>query len=181
MISVLVFAILLFTITTTRSVNNSMCKRTVFLEKILLVHVPHVLPSKKIALKNPEAYNIEHLTEVALAELGGYKFVDEEGYDFTDFSDCKTTSTNSKTNIVTINSIENKIGALRIICYNHNKQDLDYFFVPANKLHLVALPCYGKNSHKQRIRAKYNVAGDHYNQFEQYRVTDFVTLAQAKG
>jgi hypothetical protein len=139
-----------------------------------------MLPKSNIALKHPEIYNIERLTELALAKLGGYKFVDEEGYDFTDFSDCKTTSTNAKTNKLEIGSIETKIGALRIICYNYVKQDLDYFYVPSDKVQQVKSPCYGNNSHKQRIQASYNVAGDHYNKFEQYRVADFVTLAQAK-
>jgi len=119
--------------------------------------------------------------KIALAKVGGYEFVDAEGYDFTDFSDSKTASTNPNTNVVTISSIENKIGALRITCYNHVKQALDYFFVPSNKLHTVALACYGKNSHKQRIIARYNEAGDHYNQFEKFRIADFVTLAQTKG
>lgn len=161
-----------------------MCKNTVFLKTIIFKYLPELFPtasSKKEALTYPAAFNIEHLTEVALAKLGGYSFVDEEGYDFTDFSDSKTTSTNAKTNVLTVGSIENKIGALRITCYNHVKQALDYFFVPAHKLPQVALACHGKQSHKQRILARYNAKNDHYNQFEEYRVADFVTLAQLKG
>ena len=161
-----------------------MCKSTTLLKNVIFKHLSDMFPtetSRRQALKYPKVFNVEHLTEIALAKVGGYEFVDAEGYDFSDFSDSKTTSTNPNTNVVTISSIENKIGALRITCYNHVKQALDYFFVPSNKLHTVALACYGKNSHKQRIIARYTEAGDHYNQFEKFRIADFVTLAQTKG
>jgi hypothetical protein len=47
----------------------------------------------------PKVIDVENLVEHALARLGGYQFVDEEGRDFNDVddSDSKTSSVNVKT------------------------------------------------------------------------------------
>jgi len=160
-------------------------KNQVFLENFIFRTLPEVFPtsdSRQFALAHSNVYNIEHLTEIALSRASGeYDFVDGEGYDFTDYSDSKTTSINAKTRVVTVGSIENKIGALRICCFNPFRNSVDFFFVSKQQVSNVALPCYGKNSFKQRILARYNAEQDHYNQFEQYRVTDFETLAKQKG
>lgn len=162
-----------------------MCKNKTFLKNILFVYLPDIFLDERmqqVALEHPYGYNVERLTELALARVGGYEFVDGDGYDFyPDFSDCKTTTVNENTHVVTIGGVENKIGALRICCYNYLKESVDFFFIPKEKLQEVASPCYGKDSHKKRILAKYNAVKDHYNQFEQYRVKDFETLAKSSG
>ena len=81
-------------------------------------------------IKHNDIFNIERLVEESLAAAGGYDFVDAEGYDFTDYSDSKTTSVNQKTYHVEVNGVETKIGALRITAYNPFKDSADYFFVP---------------------------------------------------
>ena len=157
-----------------------MNKNTTFLKNIIFKYLPENFPtatSQKLALQFPQAYNVEHLTEIALAKVGGYDFVYASGYDFSDYSDSKTTSVNYNTKVIEIMSVENKIGSLRICCYNLFKNCVDYFFVPKENVKEVAERCYGKQKHKQRIKARYNTKKDSYTKLEKYRVKDFTTLA----
>ncbi|MDC0863057.1 hypothetical protein OAP74_01125, partial [bacterium] len=65
-----------------------MNKNTTFLKNIIFKYLPENFPtatSQKLALQFPQAYNVEHLTEIALAKVGGYDFVDASGYDFSDY------------------------------------------------------------------------------------------------
>lgn len=132
-------------------------------------------------LKKAQHFNIPSLIEQSLAAVGGYDFIDAEGYDFSDYSDSKTVSINPTTGRATIGSVENKIGALRVIVYNPIKNGIDYFFVPADEVAYCKGPCYGKTDHKERIRFSYSkVAEDSYGWFEDYRVDSFEELAKCK-
>lgn len=137
----------------------------------------------RMALADPEMFNVERLIEHTLAHTGDMQFVDAEGYDFLPCkSDSKTVSVNVNTCKAEISSVETKIGALRIVCYNPLKDAADYFYVPANCVKYVKQPCYGNNSHKERIQFSYSKKGyDNYGKFETYRVKSFLALAKAKG
>ena len=126
-----------------------------------------------------DSFNVERLIEESLAAVGPYRFVDEEGYDFTDFSDSKTTTINANTRTGTIGSVETKIGALRITAYNPFKDAADYFYVSKRDMKYVKSPCYGNNDHKERILFRWTEKGDNYNMFEDYRVRSFEELARA--
>ena len=134
---------------------------------------------QKFGLEMPERFNIERLIEETLAAVGPYRYVDEEGYDFTDYSDSKTTTINANTRVGTINSVETKIGALRITAYNPFKESADYFYVSKRDMKYVKSPCYGVNDHKERIKFTYSSRGDAYGMFEDYRVNSFEDLARA--
>lgn len=159
-----------------------MCKEAVFLEKIMFVYLPEYFPTKKVrdfALKNPKVYNIEHLTELALARYGNYEFVDGDGYDFTDFSDSKTGTIAVYDNCCAIGSVENKIGAIRLCVYNPYHNDVDFFFLPAHAVNRIKEPAHGKTKHKERMRSSYNVGLNRYSKYEPYRLKTFVELATA--
>lgn len=162
-----------------------MSKNLVFMRDIVCLYHPEFCKSSELrryGLKHNDIFNIERLIEESLAALGGYDFVDAEGYDFTDHSDSKTTSVNQKTYHVTVGSVEAKIGALRITAYNPFKDAADYFFVPRRELRNVKSPCYGVNAYKERIKFSYSsVKKDYYGWFEDYRVGSFKELAIAKG
>ena len=162
-----------------------MSKESVFMTEIITQYHPDFVTSrdmKKAGLSRPDYFNVEFLVEESLAAIGGYKYVDMEGYDFSDYSDSKTTTVNANTGVVTIGSVETKIGALRITAYNPFKQSTDFFFVPATDVSRVKLPCYGNNSHKERILFTYSKKyHDDYGYFEEFRVKDFPSLACAKG
>jgi hypothetical protein len=134
---------------------------------------------QKFGLEMPERFNIERLIEETLAAVGPYRYVDKEGYDFTDYSDSKTTTINANTRVGTIGSVETKIGALRITAYNPFKEAADFFYDSKRDLKYVKSPCYGVNDHKERIVFTYSSKSDAYGMFEDYRVKDFRELACA--
>ena len=158
------------------------CKNTVFLRDIIFEHLPELFPTKssrQLALKTPKAFNVEHLVEIALerASTGSYEFVDRDGYDFTDFSDSKTATISSSEQRCTVNSLENKIGAIRLCVYNGYRDKVDYFFFDTDAVSRLGEPSYGKHAYKVRMRSGYNVYADTYSKFEPYRVATFSELA----
>ena len=156
-------------------------KQQTFLRDVIIPTLSDLFPTEAIrsyALANPFIYNIEHLIELCLAKLGGYSFVDEAGYDFTDFSDSKTTTVNKDTRIFEIGSVENKIGSLRICAFNSISDSIDYFYLTQEELRIYETRCAGYNSHKTRLRGRWNEKYDHYNMFERFRVKSFEELAK---
>jgi hypothetical protein len=131
---------------------------------------------RKYGMKHPDIFDIAKLVEQSLSAVGPYAFVDEEGYDFSDYSDSKTVSINARSRKAEINSVETKIGALRITAYNPFKDSVDYFYVPKSRMTYVKMPCYGTNSHKERIVFSY-CKGSDYGYMEEFRQQDFVGLA----
>ena len=160
-----------------------MSKNLVLMRDIVCVYPPESRKSadlRRYGIKHKDTFNIERLVEESLAAVGPYEFVDEEGYDFTDYSDSKTTTVNINTRRGEIGSVETKIGALRITAYNPFKDAADYFFVPKNDMYRVKTACYGVHSHKERIQFMYSKQyEDDYGWFEDYRVKNFEALALA--
>ena len=159
-----------------------MSKSLVLMRDVICIYHPEFRVSKDLrayGMKHSDIFNIERLIEESLAAVGPYEFVDEEGYDFTDLSDSKTTTINANTRTGTIGSVETKIGALRITAYNPFKQSADYFYVSKRNVKYVKSPCYGNSDHKERILFKWSEKGDTYNMFEDYRVKSFEDLARA--
>ena len=142
-------------------------------------------------IKHNEIFNIERLIEESLAALGGYDFVDAEGYDFNDihYSDSKTVSVinnggATQTKVIIIQSVENKIGSLRVTIYNPFKKGIDFLYIPKKDVQRLMenTGTTGTASKlKQRIRTSWNPERDDYNKLEQYRVGSFKELARAKG
>jgi hypothetical protein len=155
-------------------------KNYVLLRDIVTVYHPDFSTDKKlkkIALSNPDYFNVERLVEVSLAHIGGYKFVDEFGYDFDDYTDSKTTSVQPSGKCIDIGSVECKIGSLRVTIYNPFKHALDYMFIPKSDVPTLKVFNYGKNSQKERIRTTWNQKNDSYNCLEQYRLSSFIEMA----
>lgn len=123
--------------------------------------------------------NVERLVEETMAYVGKYNFVDEDGRDFDDplDSDSKTVSVRKSGNKVTISSVENKIGALRVVVFNHNTDGLDYFFIPLDDIKTLSKFASGKNSYKKIIESQYNLTKKTYARLEDYRASSFEELA----
>jgi len=149
---------------------------------VISIYHPEFRISKDLrayGIKNPDIFNTERLIEESLAAVGPYEFVDESGYDFTDYSDSKTTTVAEYDNVMAIGSVESKIGALRITIYNPHKQALDYMYMPYRDWQRLKECSYGKSEHKERLRVRWNARNDHYNSFENFRVKSFEDLARA--
>jgi hypothetical protein len=163
-------------------------KELVLMRDVIVKYHPEFVNSRtlrRIGLEQPSRFNIPFLIEEALAHVGNMQFVDADGYDFLpDYSDSKTVSVNPLRYSLEINSVENKIGALRITAYNPLKGangSTDFFFVPQKDLQNLKRDCYGVSSHKERLvwsySKKYN---DDYGFMEDYRLKDFEELAMAR-
>jgi len=155
---------------------------------IVCIYHPEFRKSRSLrmrGLKNPKMFNIEHLIEESLAAVGGYDFVDEAGYDFLpDYSDSKTVTVvnNGQTKVIIIQSVENKIGSLRVTIYNPYKNSIDFMYIPKKDVQywMENTGTTGSaNKIKQRIRTSWNLERDDYNKLEQYRVGSFKELALA--
>ena len=161
-----------------------MSKQRILMQKLITEYHPDFKNSqdlRNIGLAKPELFNVERLVEEALAYNGSYEFVDQDGYDFSDFSDSKTSTVAEYDRVMAIGSVESKIGALRITIYNPFKQDLDYMYMPREYVQMYKEANYGKSEHKERLRVTWNAKQDHYNSFEQFRCNNFLELAQAQG
>ena len=124
-------------------------------------------------IDNWQHFNTEHLTEVAMARVGGYEFIDENHYDNSDYSDTKTTSiarainkrTNASSYRISIGNVVSKRGSvakygdLRVVMYNPCWDRLDYYFLPKAEWD-PGLREYG-DANKDKIRATYNPDLDH--------------------
>ena len=160
---------------------KNLTKNEVLMRDVIIKYHPEFRKSASLreqGMKHPDMFNIEYLVEQSLAAVGPYEFVDEAGYDFTDFSDSKTVTVNAKTGNTCIRSVEAKIGALRIVAFNAITGETDYFFVPKNEVKKIKKPSSGKKSvGKEKIEFTYSTYSVGYGKFDQYRVSTFKDLA----
>ena len=101
-----------------------MSKSLVLMRDVVCVYHPQFSKSKDLreyGMNHPDIFNIERLVEESLAAIGPYDFVDEAGYDYSDYSDSKTATVAIYDNVLAIGSVESKIGALRVTIYNPHK------------------------------------------------------------
>lgn len=159
-----------------------MCKDLVLLRDVINVYHPAFKSNRKLqeyALYSPSSFRVERLIEECLAAVGGYNFVDEAGRDFDDAvnSDSKTLTVNPTRRVAELGAIENKIGSLRITIYNPHKDRADFMYLTYAEWNLYKNSCYGKNQEdKSRLQMSWSKE-DHYNMFEQFRLTTFEELA----
>lgn len=171
-----------------------MSKHKLFMEQIVCKYHPEFKASKDLqmyGMKHAEIFNIERLIEESLASVGGYDFVDEDGRDFNCAynSDSKTVSVvnnggASQSKVIIIQSVENKIGSLRVTIYNPFNNSVDFMYIPKKGVQnlMENTGTSGtENKIKQRIRTSWNEHRDDYNKLEQYRVASFEELATARG
>ena len=156
-------------------------KHDVLFEKVLFNFHPVFCTNDAKLMVNTygtDIFNVEKLAEQACASVGGYNFVGGAGQDFDDIenSDLKTVSVNPNTGVAELASISAKIGTLRIMIYNPFVQDIHYFYMTFEQWTAIATKCYSDGNGDMRLRFQYSADG-HYNQFEKFRVDNFVTLA----
>lgn len=137
-------------------------------------------------LDHLEYYNIPRLVEETMAITGGYKFVDEQHFDFSDGTECKTSSVNpiGKLETPTSHSCEitntisrggvTKSGDLRVVIYNAVTDSLEYFFIPQSDI--LGLSCKSPNR-MGKISCTYNSKKNKINMLEQYRCETFFEVA----
>ena len=119
----------------------------------------------------------------------GLKYVDEDHYDFDDYSDSKTASISRNPRINTTNIFEGyisgvssgggnfKVGALRCVLFNPHHDSLSYYFFPGGKWeHLVTSFYAGRGT----LKFTYNIKKNHIKKIEDFQVSCFEELALAR-
>lgn len=169
-----------------------MNKDSKLLKEIVFNYHPmfkHSTTLQEAAIIDPSIFNVERLIEQSLAAEGGYNFVDEFGYDFDDecLSDSKTVTVvnnggRNQSKVIIIGNVHTKIGSLRVTIYNPYSNKIDYMYIPQRAVRILK-ENNGSQSReagpKERIRATWNERYDHYNRLEEFRVPNFVALANA--
>ena len=163
-----------------------MSKNLVLMRDVICVYHPKFIENpllRNIGIADPNFFNVERLVEECLAAIGPYDFIDAAGYDYTDFSDSKTTTVipDGKSKSAVVNGVENKIGGLRITIYNPFKNCVDFMYIPHKQVQLLKEPCYGRSGgSKEKLRIRWNQKNDHYNSFTRFQLKTFEDLALAK-
>jgi len=165
----------------TKVSNMYLNKEQLILQDIASVYLPRYHGRKKELVRHWQDYNAERLVELAMAQVGGYDYVDAAYYDFSDYSDAKTASIGLDA-VATVGHIlgrgregQPKVGDLRVVLFNPFKHRLEYYFMP--KAGWESIREYGKaNAHK--LRASYNVDHEYILKWRKWRVADFETLAK---
>lgn len=130
-------------------------------------------------LMKPSCVHVERELEQWVARTGNLEFVDEQGYDFSDFSELKLATAHYKTGEITISNMDGKVGAFRIIVYNGKTHELAFFYIPQDKVASVCSACYGKQHHHLRIRTTYHTKNKTYGKLEPFRMATFKDMCRA--
>ena len=171
-----------------------MSKSLVLMRDVICVYHPRFRNSpeiKRFGLECPDHFNVEKLVEESLAAVGPYYFVDEDHYDFSDFTDAKTASIRLNPKKAGCNTFQGEIsgvqtagggqkyGALRCIIYNPHKPDggLKYYFLPPSfwKNYITIHP----TSKTGKVEYTYNRVHDKIIKFQGYECVNFEELALA--
>ena len=166
------------------SVINLTNKNRVMMRDVIIKYHPLFKIAESLrdaGLADPDMFNVPRLVEQSLAAVGGYTVVNAYGYDFSDYSDSKTTTVSQYDKILSIGNVQNKIGALRVTTYNPFTNKLDYFYLPQSFVVKYREDSCKKNDRNgERIRTSWTKKTDHYRIFESYRLSSFEELALAK-
>ena len=168
-----------------------MCKNTTFLKNIIFKHLPDMFPtetSRQQALKYPKVFNVEHLTEIALAKVGGYEFIDAAHCDFSDGTEAKTGSVSVNPQKKGVNTYRGEIsnvissggqiktGAIRFCLYIPHTKSIKYFYIPSSKINTLGINVH-PTTNMGRIFFTYNAIKDCVPKLAQFEVSSFETVA----
>lgn len=159
-------------------------KEQTILKEVISKHLPRYNGREDELVTNWQDFNVERLVEQAMAEVGGYDYVDAHHYDFDDFSDSKTATISKEGHSwkATVGNITQgglkskaKAGDLRVVVYNSYDGSLQYYFMP--KAGWEAIRESGK-ANKGKLRAAYSPLEDVVYKWKKWRVDSFETLAK---
>lgn len=166
-----------------------MNKHYALMRDVIIAHHPGFVGNKelcKFGLDRAEIFNVEKLVEESMAALGPYNLVSGAHFDFTDGSDCKTSSiytTSTSTTDVSyrgeISGVQTasgnlKHGALRCVIYNPHRDETLYYFLPYDFWinSVTRHPTTGVG----KIKYTYNSSRDSIAKFSGLRLSTFAEL-----
>ena len=163
-------------------------KKLVLMRDVICLYHPDFIKSRVLrqhGLNSPEMFNVEYLVEVCLAKLGRFKHIPFGCHsDYSDGSDCKTSSIYVNPNLKGGNSYTGaikgvetsfggqKIGALRCTIFNPHTDGLMFYYLPKEKWS-QNINCIGSVSYT------YYKPNDYIEKFIGYECASFEELARA--
>lgn len=178
--------------------RRTAAKATAIAQEILREHHPYfsLKDNSRWLDERPEGIDIEYETEVAFAAASGLAHVDGNGFDHAPHQLLPHISVSGQRNgarptwsgcvvelkVVTLNGYHvdidgmfpSKIGALAAIIFDARRDTLSYFHVPQHAISL--LPRRADRS--TTIRCRFDAGTLSCGELEEFRVMDFVDLAE---
>lgn len=176
-------------------------KTKTLLRDVIFKYHPEVKDNdtvKEFLSKHTDWVNIERMVEETMAAVGGYNFVDGEGYDFDDGealgcanSECKTASIypnpipkgNCNSYKLEISNVSKggpfggeKNGTLRVVLFNPITDSTHYYYIP--KRYWKDMIVYHPTTQIGKIAATWNSVTGSINKLDKFEVKNFKVLAQ---
>lgn len=139
--------------------------------------------------KHPKIFNIEHLVELTMAEVGGYEFIDAEHCDFSDGSESKTSSVSPNptsagrntyrweiSNVISSGG-KSKSGPIRLVLYNPHTEQCTYYFIPETQFENLGINVH-PTTNVGRIFGTWNSKTNRIGKLVDFELPNFETLAR---
>jgi len=159
-----------------------MTKRKLLLEKVIFPYHPTFSKVVDLDNINPEWFDVSLLLEETMSYVGGYEWLNLPHMDFSDGSDCKSSTINERKrgliDRVVSHGGKEKFGMLRVVVYNSIKQKIMYYALPKKEW----FPMIRRHSTNKQgsIGYGYKVESDTIPKFEDFRCQTFEELCLQK-
>lgn len=160
-----------------------MKKRELLLREVIIPNHPTFRESVNIETINPEWFDVSLLLEEAMAYVGGYDWVNLPHMDFSDGSDCKSSTVNERKrgliDRVISHGGKEKSGMLRVVIYNSISQKVMYYALP--KKAWISMAKRHPTNKQGSISYGYKVETDSIPKLEDFRCATFLELSKKKN
>jgi hypothetical protein len=158
-------------------------KKQILIKEVIIPYHPTFAEAVNIEKINPEWFDVSLLLEEAMSHVGGYERIDCHHMDFSDGSDCKSSTINNRkrglVDRVVSHGGKEKHGTLRVVVYNSIKQNVMYYALP--KKNWITMVSIHPTNKQGSINYGYKTEEDTIPKFEEFRCKTFEELCLTKN